>query len=73
MDLKADKPKHKVTLSSLLSTLEEQYSRDDALFHSASVEHLEGYDDVLSYLANKGKTHRHYRHYATRSRAQSIL
>ena len=73
MNNNADKPDSRSKLSSLFSVLEKQFSQDDTLFHSSSVEHLKGYDDILSYLASRGEAHYHYKHYVTRARALSIL
>lgn len=63
----------KSTLAGVLIAYEKQVLRDDVLCHSQSQEHLEGYRDVLSFLADRGGTHREYKHYATRARIAGIL
>lgn len=63
----------KWTLASVLTAYEKQVLRDDVLCHSQSQEHLEGYKDVLAFLADRGGMHREYKHYATRARIAGIL
>ena len=63
----------KWTLASVLTAYEKQVLRDDVLCHSQSQEHLEGYKDVLAFLADRGGMHREYKHYATRARITGIL
>lgn len=63
----------KATLTSVLAAYEKQVLRDDILRHSVSQEHLNGYEDLLAFLAAKGETHREYKHYASRSRIEHIL
>ena len=63
----------KPTLAGVLTAYEKQVLRDDVLYHSQSQEHLEGYRDVLSFLADGGGMHREYKHYATRARIAGIL
>ena len=63
----------KLTLASVLTAYEQQVLRDDVLRHSQSQEHLEGYGDVLAFLADRGGMHREYKHYGTRARIASIL
>ena len=63
----------KWTLASVLIAYEKQVLRDDVLCHSQSQEHLEGYKDVLAFLADRGGMHREYKHYATRARIAGIL
>lgn len=63
----------KRTLASVLTAYEKQVLRDDVLCHSQSQEHLEGYKDVLAFLADRGGMHREYKHYATRARIAGIL
>ena len=63
----------KLTLASVLTAYEQQVLRDDVLCHSQSQEHLEGYGDVLAFLADRGGMHREYKHYGTRARIASIL
>ena len=63
----------KPTLAGVLTAYEKQVLRDDVLYHSQPQEHLEGYRDVLSFLADRGGMHREYKHYATRARIAGIL
>lgn len=63
----------KLTLASVLTAYEQQVLRDDVLCHSQSQEHLEGYGDVLAFLADRGGMHREYKHYGTRARIAGIL
>lgn len=63
----------KATLADVLAAYEKQVFSDESLCHSQSQEHLDGYRDVLAFLADKGGTHREYKHYATRARIASIL
>lgn len=63
----------KPTLAGVLTAYEKQVLRDGVLYHSQLQEHLEGYRDVLSFLADKGGMHREYKHYATRARIAGIL
>lgn len=61
------------TLEQALSAYEGQVLNDGELYHSESQEHLKGYEDVLAVLADRGRKHNEYRHYATRSRIADIL
>lgn len=63
----------KVTLADVLAVYEKQVFSDDIPYYSQSQESLEGYRDVLAFLAYKGGTHREFKHYATRARIASIL
>lgn len=63
----------KLTLAGVLTAYEQQVLRDDVLRHSQSQEHLEGYGDVLAFLADRGGMHREYKHYGTRARIAGIL
>lgn len=63
----------KATLADILAVYEKQVLSSDALHHSESQEYLEGYRDVLAFLADRGGSHREYKHYATRARVASIL
>ncbi len=63
----------KPTLAGVLTAYEKQVLRDGVLYHSQLQEHLEGYRDVLSFLADRGGMHREYKHYATRARIAGIL
>lgn len=63
----------KPTLAGVLTAYEKQVLRDGVLYHSQLQEHLEGYGDVLSFLADRGGMHREYKHYATRARIAGIL
>lgn len=63
----------KPTLAGVLTAYEKQVLRDGLLYHSQLQEHLEGYGDVLSFLADRGGMHREYKHYATRARIAGIL
>ena len=63
----------KLTLAGALSSYEEQVLSDAEIHRSMSRECLEGYKDVLSLLAKRGRSHSDYRHYATRSRIEGII
>lgn len=65
----------KVDLHSVLTRYQIRVSDETELYHTGadSAEHLEEYEQILSYLSSAGKKHRNYRHYATRDRIKSIL
>ncbi|WP_082667336.1 DUF2971 domain-containing protein [Tractidigestivibacter scatoligenes] len=71
--MKDGESKNKAPLDMAFSEYRNQLS--DAIQRSPDTqgEHLDGYYKILEYLASKGSMHHHYRHYVSRSRAESIL
>lgn len=63
----------RTNLYSLLMRFAERVYDETGLYHAESSEHLDEYQQILSYLSGKGSNHRDYRHYATRDRVRSIL
>lgn len=63
----------RMSLMSVISEFERQYLNSGSLYHGQGTEYLEGYRNVIEYLALKGSNHKNYRHYASLNRINSIV